>query len=137
MGSSAAAVLLCVALSVVAAASAEPQPRFITMEALKATEPSSSRKLMVGFPEGFCPVQFDEKKQITKIANKCRGQEVPLPSCCEAFRSVACPYSALLDDVTNGCSVDLLMKIHDFCRMPAGYFAMCGDSTVGLSCPVS
>jgi hypothetical protein len=80
-------------------------------------------------------VQFDERRQIGRIASKCRGQPIPQPSCCAAFKGVACPYSALLDDVTNGCSVELLMKIHDFCSMPAGYFAMCGDSEFGIRCP--
>uniref|UniRef100_A0ACD5UCZ7 Uncharacterized protein n=1 Tax=Avena sativa TaxID=4498 RepID=A0ACD5UCZ7_AVESA len=111
--------------------SAEPEPRYISMEALKGTGPPSARKL---FDPGFCPVQFDEKRQIAKIANKCKGQAVPQPSCCEAFSSVACPYSDLLDEVTNGCSVELLMKIHDQSSLPAQYFAMCGDSAKGLSC---
>uniref|UniRef100_A0ACD5UR60 Uncharacterized protein n=1 Tax=Avena sativa TaxID=4498 RepID=A0ACD5UR60_AVESA len=132
----AAAVLLCVALSVVAAASAEPEPHYISMEALKGTGPPSSRKLIGLFPPGFCPVQFDEKRQIDMIAKKCSGQVVPLPSCCTAFSSVACPYSDLLDDVTNGCSVELLMKIHDAVSLPATYFAMCGDSDKGLTCPI-
>ncbi|CAM0903972.1 unnamed protein product [Alopecurus aequalis] len=132
MGSAAgtATVLLCLALSMVAAASAVPEkkPHFIT-------KPSSSRKLIGVFATGFCPVHFDETRKMGRIESKCRGQEMPNAECCKAFKAVACPYADLLDELTNHCNDELLLKIHAFCSVPIGYFSFCGDSVRGISCP--
>uniref|UniRef100_A0ACD5USY7 Uncharacterized protein n=1 Tax=Avena sativa TaxID=4498 RepID=A0ACD5USY7_AVESA len=143
MGSSTAAtaaVLLYVAVSMVAAAaSAEPQPRYISMAALKGggTEPasSSSRKLIGRLRTGICPVPFDEMRRMGNIESKCKGQEVPKPHCCKAFKDFACPYSDLLDDFTTGCSGAMLIKLQTFCSVPMGYFGFCGDSAMGITCP--
>ena len=74
---------------------------------------------------------------MSKIEATCRGQEVPKPECCKAFKDFACPYSTLLDNLTNGCALELLMKVRSFCNVPREFFAACGDSDVGLTCPAS
>jgi hypothetical protein len=70
-----------------------------------------------------------------KIGSKCRGQEIPKPQCCAAVKDFACPYSDLVDELTNGCNVELLDKAQTFCSVPIGYFGFCGDSEFGISCP--
>ncbi|XP_048553023.1 GPI-anchored protein LLG1-like [Triticum urartu] len=141
MGSTGAtAVLLsCVVLSIVAAGSAaSDKPLIISNAALLASPPeasSSSGRKLGGFMEaGLCPLQLEHLKQMGKVQSSCLGQATPQPRCCTAFKDFVCPYGATMNDIDNGCAGEMMATIQELCKVPKGYFAMCGDSPQGITC---
>ncbi|SPT18945.1 unnamed protein product [Triticum aestivum] len=141
MGSTGAtAVLLsCVVQSIVAAGSAaSDKPLIISNAALLASppeaSPSSGRKLGGSMEAGLCPVQLEHLKLMGKVQGSCLGQAIPQRRCCTAFKGFVCPYGATMNDLDNGCAREMMATIQELCKVPKGYFAMCGDSPEGITC---
>ncbi|KQJ83390.1 GPI-anchored protein LLG1 [Brachypodium distachyon] len=135
MGSPSAAILFsCVAMSMVAVGSAASNnSSFISMAALESADPASSRKLF-GIPmmdQGVCPVRFDQMQHFGRIEATCKGDQVPTSQCCDAF---ACPYRDELNDLENGCSTEMLIRINTICMLPTSFFVECGNSRQGIDC---
>lgn len=84
-----------------------------------------------------CPENF-EFKNYTIITSQCKGPHYLAAPCCAAFKEFACPYSELLNDLTNDCASTMFSYINLYGRYPPGLFASeCREGKQGLACPAT
>ncbi|CAL1365722.1 unnamed protein product [Linum trigynum] len=82
-----------------------------------------------------CPVNF-EFMNYTIITSQCKGPSYPPKECCSAFKDFACPYSDVINDLTNDCASTMFSYINLYGKYPPGLFASeCREDKQGLSCP--
>ncbi|CAK7323889.1 unnamed protein product [Dovyalis caffra] len=82
-----------------------------------------------------CPVNF-EFLNYTIITSQCKGPQYPPSSCCGAFKEFACPYTDVLNDLTNDCASIMFSYINLYGKYPPGLFANeCREGKEGLACP--
>lgn len=82
-----------------------------------------------------CPVNF-EFLNYTIITSQCKGPHYPADRCCAAFKDFACPYTEMLNDLTNDCASTMFSYINLYGRYPPGLFASeCREGKPGLECP--
>ncbi|XP_062079119.1 GPI-anchored protein LLG1 [Humulus lupulus] len=94
---------------------------------------SSGRNLLQA--KKGCPVNF-EFLNYTIITSQCKGPHYPAKQCCAAFKDFACPYSDVLNDLTNDCASTMFSYINLYGRYPPGLFASeCKEGKLGLECP--
>ncbi|KAK1295735.1 hypothetical protein QJS10_CPB15g01252 [Acorus calamus] len=81
-----------------------------------------------------CPINFEDQNY-TIITSQCKGPDYNTTSCCNAYKQFSCPFTAQLNDLSNGCSNTMFTYI-DLKGYPPGLFAsLCHDGVDGLSCP--
>ena len=84
-----------------------------------------------------CPVNF-EFQNYTVITSQCKGPQYPPTTCCAAFKEFACPFSDVLNDLTNDCATTMFSYINLYGKYPAGLFSSeCRDGKQGLECPAT
>lgn len=84
-----------------------------------------------------CPVNF-EFLNYTIITSKCKGPRYPPNICCAAFKEFACPYTDVLNDLTNDCASTMFSYINLYGKYPPGLFASeCREGKEGLACPAT
>ncbi|CAL1365724.1 unnamed protein product [Linum trigynum] len=72
----------------------------------------------------------------TIITSQCKGPSYPPKECCSAFKDFACPYSDVINDLTNDCASTMFSYINLYGKYPPGLFASeCREDKQGLSCP--
>lgn len=82
-----------------------------------------------------CPVNF-EFLNYTVITSQCKGPHYPADRCCAAFKNFACPYTEVLNDLTNDCASTMFSYINLYGKYPPGLFASeCKEGKEGLLCP--
>lgn len=82
-----------------------------------------------------CPVNF-EFLNYTIITSQCKGPRYPANRCCPAFKELACPYTDVLNDLTNECASIMFSYINLYGNYPPGLFANeCREGKLGLACP--
>ncbi|CAB4312259.1 unnamed protein product [Prunus armeniaca] len=82
-----------------------------------------------------CPVNF-EFLNYTVITSRCKGPRYPAVQCCAAFKELACPYTDVLNDLTNECASIMFSYINLYGNYPPGLFANeCHEGKEGLLCP--
>jgi hypothetical protein len=81
-----------------------------------------------------CSVNF-EFLNYTIITSKCKGPKYPPKECCGSFKEFACPYTDVLNDLTNDCASTMFSYINLYGRYPPGLFASeCREGKEGLDC---
>ncbi|KAJ7963480.1 GPI-anchored protein LORELEI-like [Quillaja saponaria] len=84
-----------------------------------------------------CSVNF-EFLNYTIITSKCKGPHYLPNLCCSAFKEFACPYSDVLNDLTNDCASTMFSYINLYGKYPPGLFASeCREGKEGLLCTAS
>ncbi|WCJ32518.1 GPI-anchored protein LORELEI [Euphorbia peplus] len=84
-----------------------------------------------------CSVNF-EFLNYTVITSQCKGPSYPPKSCCAAFKDFACPYTDVLNDLTNDCASTMFSYINLYGKYPPGLFANeCREGKLGLECPAT
>ncbi|KAK6919056.1 hypothetical protein RJ641_017478 [Dillenia turbinata] len=82
-----------------------------------------------------CPDNF-EFLNYTIITSQCKGPKYPANLCCAAFKELACPYAADLNDISNDCATTLFSYINLYGKYPPGLFSSeCREGKEGLACP--
>lgn len=82
-----------------------------------------------------CPVNF-EFLNYTIITSQCKGPRYPADPCCASFKELACPYTDVLNDLTNECASIMFSYINLYGNYPPGLFANeCREGKLGLECP--
>lgn len=82
-----------------------------------------------------CPVNF-EFLNYTIITSQCKGPRYPANRCCPAFKELACPFTDVLNDLTNECASIMFSYINLYGNYPPGLFANeCHEGKLGLACP--
>ncbi|KAL5214523.1 hypothetical protein ABZP36_003675, partial [Zizania latifolia] len=67
------------------------------------------------------------------LAGECKGPQMTAQRCCKAFKGFACPFSDMLNNVSNGCADDMFYHISTKGDLPPGIFYMnCREGPEGL-----
>ncbi|KAL6275423.1 hypothetical protein ACE6H2_019024 [Prunus campanulata] len=113
-------------------ASSSSSPTFIS-DGIFESQASIGRNLLQA--KKGCPVNF-EFLNYTVIISRCKGPQYPAAQCCAAFKELACPYTDVLNDLTNECASIMFSYINLYGNYPPGLFANeCHDGKEGLLCP--
>ncbi|BBH04464.1 LORELEI-LIKE-GPI-ANCHORED PROTEIN 1 [Prunus dulcis] len=70
-----------------------------------------------------CPVNF-EFLNYTVITSRCKGPQYPAAQCCDAFKELACPYTDVLNDLTNECASIMFSYITSMETTHRGFLPM-------------
>ncbi|XP_050368700.1 GPI-anchored protein LLG1 [Argentina anserina] len=113
-------------------ASSSSSPTFIS-DGIFESQASIGRNLLQA--KKGCPVNF-EFLNYTIITSQCKGPRYPAKPCCASFKELACPYTDVLNDLTNECASIMFSYINLYGNYPPGLFANeCREGKLGLECP--
>ncbi|XP_004294877.1 PREDICTED: GPI-anchored protein LORELEI [Fragaria vesca subsp. vesca] len=113
-------------------ASSSSSPTFIS-DGIFESQASIGRNLLQA--KKGCPVNF-EFLNYTIITSQCKGPRYPADPCCASFKELACPYTDVLNDLTNECASIMFSYINLYGNYPPGLFANeCREGKLGLECP--